>query len=1834
MGQQLNQRIEDWKKRLLDLSKRNVLINFKEAKRSNLKITSPSLEEMFKALVLEEKIFKFPYAQKIESDINGDELPVDEHKGDIETNRTLTDLRKTLKAIRAKAKLMQEEQGVNILYVTFGSLTWKENESSDNTLTSPLILVPVRLQLDSLTSPYTLSLGDDDIVVNPTLSHCLENEFGIDLPNFNGENISDYLLNVASTVNNKGWTINEDVHLALLSFLKINMYKDLENNLDKISSSQVLSAIAQEGTIQADLSDLADFDHDNKTRPIDIFQVVDADSSQQDAILLSKKGASFVLQGPPGTGKSQTITNIIAEALADGKKVLFVSEKMAAIQVVANRLEAAGLSEFCLTLHNHKVSKKTILDNLADCLQINRRKVPQSTLDHLRELEDSRKKLNDYKDQLHTTWSALNATIFEINGELAKLDHAPNLIFPIQAPEAVTRDGLGDRKSVLKELERTLDKKTEDYRTNVWRGVTIERLTNELRHDIHSKINGLVPIIQKVATIYDECSNTLHLDLGGRLEDIENLLSILSIARETPSFISEWIESDIDRLIAQCDEFAEKYATLQALSEDISREYASDIWRINAAKCKESVAATMTILRESVRLPEVFDIPQIKQSTAALESLRARISKARDLYLEIAAILPSLGKTPTFGRLHQVIRLAHILNACDAIPESWCDYDEIISAIQQIDVTEKLHKDLTAKRDAILKSFDKEVFEIDYYTLLKKFRADYKSSLTRIFSSDYRKDLGSIQQYVNNGSKLNYESAHALLQQLKEHSDLQERVKSQSRLWFNAYGELYNDQDTDWEQLRKVILSFRDIFQLFPNKVLPQDFKEGISEKTLPLDAFVKMLNHYDESIPKALDEISVRNFDRNDSLEDILSYIDAAISASSRLKSACEGISVHRKTQAALFTVLSDLDNLATAQELRQCISAAQNSLKANFRTRFNEAGTDWNALRSSLLYASKLKDSSLSSDFTKETYNYLGCNDDAARYCSQQEDTLSSCNEALRPYLEWFFNLFESAEPFANLTLGELAGKLIACRDNMDQLEQWVDFCSARKKCASLGMEAFVDEVENNNISAADVTDAYLKRFYRLWLDKAHDEFPAVREFRGDNHNVTIKEFCSEDKFQLEIARARIREKLYNSRPDFYSFSSADDETAILRHELGKSRRIMPLRKLFRSIPNLLPVLKPCFMMSPLSVSVFLEAQSYTFDMVIFDEASQVHTEDAVGAIMRGKQIIIVGDTKQLPPTNFFSAALDDSADDYDSEQESTDAGSYQSILEEAATVLPDRTLRWHYRSRHEDLITFSNIKIYGNQLITFPSSEERGPGVGVEYIYVPDGVYDGGNAGKKNNIIEAEKVAELVFRHFRDYPHRSLGVVAFSASQQSAIESAIDRMRRKDLRCEHFFSESAEEPFFIKNLETVQGDERDTIIFSIGYGKDDKGIMRMNFGPLNKEGGYRRLNVAVTRAKYNVKLVGSIQPTDIDTERTSSEGVRLLRSYIEFAQQGISALRNELTYGAANFDSPFEESVYDFLSAKGYGVATQIGCSGFRIDMAVKDPMRKGHFALGIECDGATYHSSRTARERDRLRQTILEDMGWTIYRIWSTDWIKNTATEKQKLISAVEAALSHTRPEPIIEEAPQPVLEVITEPVEESVSDEATLFWTPSQYGFIPYERADLAAICSKYPGDETNIIRSVIEFEQPVHFNDLCGRVAPIYGNQKVTVKITQNVRYILDARLKTKIQEQDGFISMTGMSEVQVRIPSEADSYIRPIDFISKLEIWAAMCSIISGSIGITSESLMTATVREFGFKRTGGKISDRLDEAYSDMLALGIVEEIDGKPALTDKAKQMFKKQ
>ena len=369
--------------------------------------------------------------------------------------------------------------------------------------------------------------------------------------------------------------------------------------------------------------------------------------------------------------------------------------------------------------------------------------------------------------------------------------------------------------------------------------------------------------------------------------------------------------------------------------------------------------------------------------------------------------------------------------------------------------------------------------------------------------------------------------------------------------------------------------------------------------------------------------------------------------------------------------------------------------------------------------------------------------------------------------------------------MTFNKFKARLNDCGNDFEGLENWIDYSSTRKKIMGLGLTEYLNIIEYKPIPSIKIIPIFEKRFYRLWIDSVLPEYPAVAKFRHVTHEELIKEFTELDKQQLSIAQARIKASLINALPPLDTFTSG--EVNILKRELAKQRKIMPIRKLFSKIPNLLMTLKPCLMMSPLSVSQFLESECYQFDTVIFDEASQVKTENAIGAIFRGKQIIIAGDSHQLPPTNFFNVQSLDG--DFDSDEDEENESLDTSILEEAL-FLPNRELLWHYRSRHEHLIAFSNAKIYKNRLVTFPSNTDKIPGWGVEYIYVENGVYNG-KGNPRGNPIEAERVAKEVFRHIKEYPNRTLGVITFGVVQELAIESAINKLRKLQPEFEEFFA-----------------------------------------------------------------------------------------------------------------------------------------------------------------------------------------------------------------------------------------------------------------------------------------------------------------------------------------------------------------------------------------------------------------------------------------------------------
>lgn len=626
----------------------------------------------------------------------------------------------------------------------------------------------------------------------------------------------------------------------------------------------------------------------------------------------------------------------------------------------------------------------------------------------------------------------------------------------------------------------------------------------------------------------------------------------------------------------------------------------------------------------------------------------------------------------------------------------------------------------------------------------------------------------------------------------------------------------------------------------------------------------------------------------------------------------------------------------------------------------------------------------------------------------------------QAAHDYSDAVVAFVESARQFATLSgqdplnpetstlLSTLSAQMHELVEARHLLRDWSTWCGVRERAKAQGLCELVDDLQSGAIEPEESGAAFRLAYARWWLPSTLDADPILREFRRFQHEHAIGEFRRIDDMVRVEAANRVVEGLAHDLPSVQSVPRSS-ELGLLRHQMELQRPSRTIREMIAAMPSSFSKLAPCMLMSPLSIAQYLPPDQALFDVVIFDEASQITTWDAVGAIARARQTIIVGDPKQLPPTKFFGRNEDD-------EEVAEHERDLESILDEAkAAGIPVRALRWHYRSRNESLIAFSNHHYYQNRLITFPSSnvDDRA----VRLRHVPEGVYDRGKS--RTNPIEAFAVANEAKRrmlHWLDLPKENrptLGVITFNAQQQSLIQDLLDDARRDNPDLEWFFADERVEPTIVKNLENVQGDERDVILFSITFTQDAAGKRSMDFGALNRDGGERRLNVALTRARQELLVFSGFTADQIDASRTRAIGVSHLKTFLDFAARGPIALPAQDLGSKGPPESPFEEAVAAELDRLGWRITPQVGISGFRVDIGIKHPELAGAYLAGVECDGATYHRSATARDRDKVREQVLRGIGWNIIRVWSTDWWFDPKGAAERLHNALSALLEDWR-----------------------------------------------------------------------------------------------------------------------------------------------------------------------------------------------------------------------------
>jgi len=758
---------------------------------------------------------------------------------------------------------------------------------------------------------------------------------------------------------------------------------------------------------------------------------------------------------------------------------------------------------------------------------------------------------------------------------------------------------------------------------------------------------------------------------------------------------------------------------------------------------------------------------------------------------------------------------------------------------------------------------------------------------------------------------------------------------------------------------------------------------------------------------------------------------------------------------------------------------------------------------------------------------------------------------------------------------------------------------------------------------IDASSLLAAFERGLATWWIDEAVSTVPALREFRGTAQDARIERFQKLDLEMQTIGREEIRSRLAARLPPL----NGPGELALLRTELKKQRRHMPIRKLFSRIPHTLMKLKPCVLMSPLSVAQYLDPAMSLFDVVVFDEASQIPPWDAIGAIARGRQLVVVGDSKQLPPTSFFQKADDDTPPDDDDMEE------LESILDECVRAgFASHSLKWHYRSRHESLIAFSNHHYYDNRLHIFPAADSDVPALGVKWRHVPEGFYDKGRS--RTNRAEAEAVVTEVERRLKDptLSQKSIGVVTFSQAQQTLILDLLDELRQRNEGVDHFFTEAVPEPVFVKNLENVQGDERDVMLFSICYAPDRVGKLAMNFGPLNRDGGERRLNVAITRARELLVVFSTLTHDQIDLARTKALGVAQLKTFLDYAKRGPKAIDEAIALDHdADFESPFEEAVCRRLREEGYHVDLQVGCAGYRIDLGIKHPDRPGSYMLGVECDGATYHSARSARDRDRLRQSVLESLGWRLFRIWSLDWWYDRERVMVRLRQAIQAARQGPRsaPRPSNGGATRgngdsvPVVDDSSLAASREIDVDAILGAGSAELALpelaSAYLQAETPVVGSREQWDDPRVapaladrLASVVAFEGPIHIEEATRRVAASWEAPKATKravgKVQSSVRLV--GTTSRPIARGDFLWPPTLDPAVWrgFRLHPDNDTRRAP-EYLPPQEVANAAEWLISQSGSIVQDELVVELSRLFGYRSTGRKVRAAMEAGIAHLV-------------------------
>lgn len=914
-----------------------------------------------------------------------------------------------------------------------------------------------------------------------------------------------------------------------------------------------------------------------------------------------------------------------------------------------------------------------------------------------------------------------------------------------------------------------------------------------------------------------------------------------------------------------------------------------------------------------------------------------------------------------------------------------------------------------------------------------------------------------------------------------------------------------------------------------------------------------------------------------------------------------------YSKKPIAKDTLISDLTALANYQYELQEASRLFGMYGQELGFLYNGEQTDWQNITG--LAQSAIESSMHLDDLT-------GSNELRIKYSSVKDgfaliDRMLSAWNDLCHAKECFEKLLSVQKTLTDAS-GWLKAQQSLCQNvsaHSDDLKEWMIWQSVCREAESAGLGSVV-EAYTAGLRHDEVLSSYQKGLHKALIESAVDSDENLSGFSGAVFSEKIEQFRRIDHELTELSKQEIYCRLAARVPDFTKEAAQNSELGILQRAIRSGGRGVSIRRLFEQIPNLLPRLCPCMLMSPISAAQYLDPKRTPFDIVVFDEASQLPTCKAVGALARGMNAVIVGDPKQMPPTSFFTGNIVD--------EDNLETEDLESILDDCLALnMPQTHLRWHYRSRHESLIAFSNNQFYENKLFTFPSVNDRESKVSLVHV---DGFFDRGKT--RQNRAEAEAVVGEIIRRCHDEKRKnqSVGIVTFNISQQNLIDDLFVEACKTDAELESWAS-TTEEQIFIKNLENVQGDERDVILFSVGYGPDNSGKVYMNFGPLNRDGGWRRLNVAVSRARCEMVVFSALNPDQIDLSRTSAEGVKALKAFLEYAENGkLSA--DESTKINRTDRRGVAESICGALDAKGYKTNYMVGHSEYRIDIGIVDPSKPNSYLLGILLDGPSYGSAKTTRDREIAQTAVLNGLGWKIHRIWTMDWWDNSRKEMERLLACIDSAKDS--PNPLDKKQLHDSESSKDEVVKENTT-KLEMLYTVQTVSAPTIETYFATELSLRYispddyllPQSTTTIterINEIMRLEAPITEGLLTRRILQSLGITRAGSRVQARTNALLTV-LNVKFTVQDG-------EKVYWRNDQEPSEYRgfraagegnnkREARDLPIQEIVNAVCQVLKEQIGLPFEDLIHETAKLLGYSRLGpvvvATMSAGIEQAKAD---------------------------